>query len=106
MQRPVSVTLLHLALLLAVTTMVAAQPEELGPPVRVKVGGKDLHIKDGHPVPLVVDWDHDGKNDLLLGQFDRGRPRFDRNLGTKQAPRFDAHTYVRGGGRAVSVESA
>ena len=37
---------------------------------------------------LEVDWNGDGKKDLICGQYDYGRIRFYPNVGTNSAPVF------------------
>ena len=45
--------------------------------------------------PCLADWDGDGLNDLLVGQFVEGRLRFYRNIGTNSDPAFSEYSYVR-----------
>ncbi|HEX41321.1 MAG TPA: VCBS repeat-containing protein [Phycisphaerales bacterium] len=56
--------------------------------------------------PRVVDWDGDGKKDLLIGQAD-GRVKIFRNIGTDAAPTFDGGTLLTVGesGTLLSVGS-
>lgn len=62
---------------------------DLAPPVPVLADGKPLDVeRSGHAAPFFADFDGDGKPDLLVGQFDGGRLRVYRNLGTAGAPRF------------------
>jgi hypothetical protein len=55
-------------------------------------------------VPLVYDWDDDGRADLLLGQrYDaekerHGYIRFYRNIGTDSGPAFNGFTLIESGG--------
>jgi len=39
------------------------------------------------PSPYIVDWDHDGKNDLLVGS-DEAKVFFYRNVGTNKEPKL------------------
>src|SRR5438067_2281892 len=41
----------------------------VGAPKKVMDGEGALDVDVGHAAPLVVDWDGDGKKDLLVGQF-------------------------------------
>lgn len=76
--------------------------EEFAAPVRILAGGVPIAVAGGHAAPCVVDFDRDGKRDLLVGQFFgttprtilEGHARFYRNVGTEQHPRFDGFTYL------------
>ena len=46
--------------------------------------------------PRVVNWDHDGRKDLLIGQAD-GTIRIYLNVGTDTEPQFDGGAYVQAG---------
>ncbi len=69
-----------------------------------------VYIKDGSAdltanywsVPVVYDWDSDGKKDLIVGQnyidknrVNHGYVRFHKNIGTDSAPLFNGFTYVQ-----------
>ena len=41
--------------------------------------------------------------DLLVGQFDEGRLRIYRNLGTNASPRFEGYQWFEAGGAVGSV---
>ena len=95
--------------LLAAGLLAAAPPlrdddGELLPPVRVEAGGKPVDVeRSGHAAPFVGDIDGDGLPDLLVGQFDEGRLRVYRNIGTKGKPRFGPHTWFEAGGELGTV---
>jgi len=56
-------------------------------------------------VPLVYDWDNDGRKDLLVGQrYDEGERShgyvsFYKNIGTYSAPRFSGYVRLETDGR-------
>jgi len=56
-----------------------------------------------YAAPLMTDWDGDGLEDLLVGQFDGGRIRFYTNLGSRQAPVLDGFEYLSDGEVYLSV---
>ena len=58
-------------------------------PFRVSAGEKWITVDVGHAAPLYIDWDGDGRRDLLVGQFGEGKLRIYRNVGTASQPRFD-----------------
>ena len=72
-----------------------ARPDpELSPPVRVEAAGKPIESGSvGHAAPFVGDFDGDGVNDLLVGQFEDGKLRVYRNEGTNSRPRFETFSW-------------
>lgn len=70
----------------------------------VTVGGIPVDV-GSYAAPLMADWDGDGLNDLLVGQFDEGRIRFYPNLGTPQSPLFSGFEFLMDGGEFLSVPS-
>ena len=61
---------------------------------RLRDAGGEL-VCGVHPVIDVVDWNRDGKLDLLAGG-ETERVRLYLNTGTRQEPRFDAFTFLPG----------
>ena len=64
---------------------------ELAAPFRVKAGESFIDVEVGHAAPLFTDFDGDGLDDLLVGQFGEGKLRVYRNVGTLGEPRFTEH---------------
>jgi hypothetical protein len=87
------------------TTTPPAQPpratgkaaEELLPPVRLEAGGKPIDTDVGHAAPFVGDFDGDGVNDLLVGQFGDGILWVYRNVGTNAKPKLAAGVKFKDG---------
>jgi hypothetical protein len=66
-------------------------------------GKEPIDVAVGHATPYVVDWDGDGKKDLLVGQFGDGKLRIYLNRGTDARPKFEGFTYLQAGGKDASV---
>jgi hypothetical protein len=70
--------------------------------LQIQVGGKPLII--GHTAsPEVLDWNNDGKKDLLVGTFNDGKVMLFLNRGTDAEPRFDQGQTLQAGGTNIRV---
>jgi hypothetical protein len=83
----------------------SAQAAEFQQGVKLEADGKPIDVEVGHLVPCVVDWNGDGKKDLLVGQFAGGKIRLYLNQGTDNAPVFKDFTYLQAGGKEISLPS-
>jgi hypothetical protein len=77
---------------LAALLCLGAEPaaEQFEPPVRLTAAGQPIDTAIGHAAPFVGDFDGDGINDLLVGQFGEGILWIYRNQGTNAAPQLAA----------------
>jgi hypothetical protein len=66
-----------------------AKKYAFGKPRLLNAGGKPIQVPHGDAGPFAVDWDGDGKIDLLVGAGD-GSVWFYRNIGTTKAPELAA----------------
>lgn len=57
-------------------------------PVRIAAQGRFIDTEIGHAAPCVADFDDDGVDDLLVGQFGGGVLWIYRNVGTNAAPQL------------------
>jgi hypothetical protein len=79
---------------------------DLERPVQITADGQPIDIQhDGHSAPFVGDFDGDGVNDLLVGEFEDGRLRIFRNLGTNAQPRFENYEWFKAGAELGRVPS-
>ena len=81
----------------------AKPPSSLLEGVKLEANGETIAIKVGHLVPNAVDWNADGKNDLVLGQFSGGKVRLYLNQGTNGKPRLEDASFLESGGVQISV---
>lgn len=81
-------------------------PGELAAPEKLLSGDEPINVEVGHATPYVIDWNDDGKKDLLVGQFGGGKLRVYLNKGEDAAPQFDGFAYVQAGDKDASVPTA
>jgi len=63
--------------------------------VKIQAGGLDLDVGT-YAIPVVYDWNSDGKKDLIIGQRGSGKVRVYTNLGTDAEPVFSSdENYVQ-----------
>ena len=78
----------------------AASPAaELAPPVRLEAAGKPIDTEIGHAAPFVCDFDGDGVQDLLVGQFGGGILWVYRNEGMNAQPKLAAGVKFKDGNK-------
>ena len=85
---------------------VALAELNLGPEQIVQAAGADLMVP-GYSVPSLVDWNEDGRLDLMVGEGSGAtgpaKVRVYLNHGTATAPLFDDYLYAQSGGRDLSI---
>lgn len=72
-------------------------------PSRVLVAGEPIDVEIGHAAPHIADWNGDGKNDLLVGQFGEGKLRIYLNEGTANEPKYTTYSYFKADGEDAKV---
>jgi hypothetical protein len=81
-----------------------AQTPVFDAPVAIEANGTPINVGyGGNASPFVVDWNGDGKQDLLLGQFDGGKVRYYENVGEDTAPVFGDFEYLQADGSDISL---
>ena len=73
--------------------------------VLLEADGEAINIEVGHLAPVAVDWNADGKKDLLIGQFSGGKIGLYLNEGTDEAPKLKFAEYLKAGGEEISLPS-
>ena len=87
--------------LLAFAGSLAASAAEFESPVRLKCGDSFVRVETpGLAAPCLADIDGDGKKDLLVGQFNKGKIRVYKGLGEG---RFAAGQWLEAQGAVAEV---
>jgi hypothetical protein len=87
-----------IAVALAATCIAQERAADLAAPVRLAADGKVIDTPTiGHAAPFVGDFDGDGTQDLLVGQFDGGLLWIYRNTGTDAVPSLAAGAKFQNG---------
>jgi hypothetical protein len=98
----VNVKLSALLALLAVVAL--AETPVFDAPVAIEADGTPINVgTGGNASPFLVDWNGDGKQDLLLGQYMNGKVRLYENIGENFAPEFGGFEYVQADGIDISL---
>jgi hypothetical protein len=93
------------AILTAIAMGIGAPPEptdwakQLDQPVRLEAAGKPIDTVVGHAAPYVCDWEGDGKQHLLVGQFGDGILWIYKNVGTSSAPKYASGVKFKDGNK-------
>lgn len=80
-------------------------PPVLDPAVWIKDGAAPLELsgRAAYSAPCVGDWNHDGKKDLVIGQFDAGNIWVFLNKGTDANPSFNGGTLLKVDGQPITT---
>ena len=93
-----------IVLILCASGIVLAQVPNFMSPVQILANGTVIDV--GYMAePFMVDWDGDGVNDLLVGQFSPGKVRFYPNSGTNSIPVFTTYTFLQADGSDIQVSA-
>ena len=89
---------------LCLAALALAQTPVFDAPVAIEASGVPINVGyGGNASPFMVDWNSDGKQDLLLGQYDLGRIRFYANVGENFDPVFGSFSYLQADGADISL---
>ena len=70
--------------------------------VYIQDGGSPLAVET-MSAPTVVDWNNNGKKDLVVGQFTSGKIKAFLNQGTDEAPVFNGGFFVQSEGIDITT---
>jgi len=88
---------------LSLAVLCSAAAADLEPGVRLEADGKPIDARVGHLVPCALDWNGDGKKDLIVGQFMGGKIGLYLNQGTDAQPAFKDSSYLEAGSKEISL---
>ncbi|MBN2587335.1 MAG: hypothetical protein JXA64_11205 [Candidatus Fermentibacteraceae bacterium] len=92
----------NIAVLILAWTFSSGEPVEFTFAGDLMCAGSRIDV-GSYAAPVMADWDGDGLQDLLCGQFDYGRIRFYRNEGSPGSPVFNGFMYLLDGAQYLSV---
>jgi hypothetical protein len=71
--------------------------------IPIKANGNSMKVDNSHSVPCTVDWNEDGRKDLLVGCYTNGNVYLFINSGTNTAPVFTTSAKLKADGQDISV---
>lgn len=91
-------------LLCVLAAGLVSQGAEFEKPVLLKADGAPVEVEQpGYACPTWADWDGDGKADLLVGQFNKGKIHFFKNLGGEGVPKLAKGEWIMADGKPAEV---
>ena len=73
-------------------------------PVMLEAGGAPIRVEaPGYACPSWFDWDGDGKTDLLVRQFSKGKIHFFKNDAETGAPKLRKGAWLMSGDKPAEV---
>jgi len=95
---------MKLPALLALLVVIASATPVFDAPVAIEANGAPINVgTGGNASPFLVDWNGDGNQDLLLGQYLYGKIRFYANTGSNFDPVFGDFEYLQADGADISL---
>ena len=89
------------SLMVASLSVAFPQGPQFSPPVRLVAEGKPIQVEaPGYAFPSLFDVDRDGKQDLVVGQFAKGKMKVYRCLGDGK---YAAGTWLQADGKDAEV---
>jgi hypothetical protein len=101
MKHPI-VQIVGWTLVFFISNTVWANPPQFLPGEKIKDGLADITV-DYCATPTVVDWNNDGRKDLLIGQEMYGRIWLYLNIGTDLNPHFNGGSLIESGGVPITT---
>ena len=94
--------------MLALLLLQAPALPQLAEPFLVEAGGAPIEATTGHAAPYLIDFDVDGRRDLVVGEFGDGggRARIYLNQGSNEAPAFGEYSFLQADGADATVPSS
>jgi len=96
------VSVVAAVLLFMTTGVVQADAPQLNPPLQVYDGSAPLEVEIMSAC-TVVDWNNDGKKDLVVSAFTQGYVYLFLNQGTDPDPVFNGGSRIESGGTPITT---
>ncbi len=94
-----------LLMLLSFSVLVYSQIPSYDQSIVLKFNGEPMNTEYGNNSPCVVDWNGDGKKDLLVGEFHSEKLKYYENIGENANPVFGEGVYLQADGEDIMVKA-
>lgn len=78
--------------------------QEMETPKLLRVGSNPIDLEKKYAAPLIIDYDKDGLEDLIVGTK-AGNFKFYKNIGSRDIPKYKTFSYLKANGKKAVAKN-